>query len=70
MMNTNIDELIETDFNMSRDDDDENQSDIEPDYLYNIPVVFHNLRSCDGHLIVKNFKREYTGRILKNGCLV
>jgi len=41
----------------------------EEDYVneYFLPVVFHNLRSYDGHIVLKHFKRQYTERIKKVG---
>jgi len=41
---------------------DNKKPKLETDEDFFLPVVFHNLKSYDGHIVIKRFKKEYTER--------
>jgi len=52
---------------ISQNSNDNKKPKLETDEDFFLPVVFHNLKSFDGHFVIKHFKKEYTERKKADG---
>jgi hypothetical protein len=63
----------ECDDDVESDEVDCDEDDVERDSdetEFTLPVIAHNMKCYDAHLIIKHFKRKYSMRTLANGKIV